>query len=276
MKKNISLELNLGIGDHLFARIFLDTIKDQYNSISIMHSKDALAYWFANDQIRKDFNTKLASLVFAEPPYIFVPNPRTRFPFFYNERIIKELNNKPTKPNLDCLCAGKSMDTKNYVVITTKVREFPKVIFDQYKDKLTSALQSLTNNYTIVILGEREVQKTREYDAECNREKVFGIYHYIMSIFEPSKIVDLTVPALGIATSPFPQFQQDCLIFKEAEAVITFGIGGNLWLGLTLCRKLIGLRSDNERVTDLIVTGEYPGAYLTKDIDQFIRYINEL
>src|SRR5271170_1504580 len=139
--KQLFLELNLGIGDHIFARMFLDGIKDQYGRIFISHSRDALAYWFKNDQVRKGFNAQLATLMFKELPYVFVPEPAHRFQFFYNERIIKELNNKPVKPNLDCLCAGKSLDVKNYIVITTKVREFPKVLFDQYKDKLTPILE---------------------------------------------------------------------------------------------------------------------------------------
>src|SRR5271170_4824551 len=173
-KKQIYIQMNLGIGDHIFLRIYLDGIKDEYDRITVIHAQDALAYWFKNDPIRRNFNTQLASLVFSEPPYFFIPNPNSILPFYPNERIIRELNNKPVKPNLDNLCAGKSLDIKNYIVITTKVREFPKVLFDQYKDKITTALQNLTTSHTIVILGEREVQKTIEYGAEVNRHRVFG------------------------------------------------------------------------------------------------------
>lgn len=271
--KQLFLELNLGIGDHIFARMFLDGIKDQYDRIFITQSQDALAYWFRNDQIRRNFNTQLASLVFNKLPYIFVLQPAHRFPFYPNERIIRELNNKPIKPNLDSLCAGRSLDVKNYIVITTKVREFPKVLFDQFKDKITPVLQNLAANNIVVLLGEREVQRTREYEAVVNRERVFGIYDYLKDIL-PETTIDLTVPALGVTTSPFPQFQQDCLIMKEASHVITFGTGGNFWMAAGLSDKVVSLRADTE--LDRLSITAYPNIELTKDIDLFVNSLIQL
>lgn len=273
-KKHINLQINLGLGDHVFARMYLDPIREQYSRITIIHAQDALAYWFKSDPIRRNFNTQLASLVFSEPPYFFIPNPGAILPFYPNERIIRELNNKPIKPNLENLCVGKSLDIKKYMCITTKVREFPKVLFDQYKDKIKSALQDLNKHHTVVILGEREVQKTIEYNAEVNRHQVFGIYDYLKTILQPDKTIDLTVPALGITTSPFPQFQQDCLIMKEADAVITFGTGGNYWMSAGVSKQTIGLRADTE--LDRLGITEYPSVSLTKDIEQFVQYLSEL
>jgi len=274
MNKQLFLQINLGIGDHVVARMFLDGIKHKYDKITIIQAQDALAYWFKNDPTRRNFNTQLGSLVFSDPPYFFIPNPTSILPFYPTERIIRELNNKPVKPNLDNLCVGKSIDIKNYVVITTKVREFPKVLFDQCKDKITPALQNLTKDHTIVILGEREVQRTIEYDAAVNRHRVFGIYNYLKDILPQDKIIDLTVPELGIATSPFPQFQQDCLILKEAKTVITIGTGGNYWLSAGISKQTIGLRADSE--LDRLGITEYIGVSLTKDIDQFVQYLSNL
>lgn len=269
--KQINVQINLGIGDHIFFRMYLDGVKDQYDRINIIHAQDALAYWFKNDPIRRDFNTKLAAAIFSQAPYFYIPNPTSILPFYPNERIIRELNNKPVKPDLNNLCVGKSLDIKNYIVITTKVREFPNVVFEQFKDKITPALQNLTKKYNVVILGEREVQKTIEYNAEVNRHRVFGIYDYLKNILPEA--VDLTVPALGITTSPFPQFQQDCLIFKEAEAVITFGTGGNFWISAGIAKHTIGLRADTE--LDRLSITSYPDVSLTKDVDQFVDFLNK-
>jgi hypothetical protein len=272
MKKSLAMDINVGIGDHLFLRIFLDGVRDQYERIAITHSKPGMEFWHNNNQARWAFNLQLGALVFNEPPYVLVPN--ARFPFYPNERIVKELNNKPVRPNFDQLCVGKSIDVDSYVVLTTKVREFPKELFEEMKTKLTPALQNLAGRYKIVILGERDVQRTKEYEAECNRQRVFGIYDYFTSILPPDRIVDLTIPALGIIPSTMSQFQQDCLIMKEARAVVTFGMGGNFWIATSVART-VGLRADTE-LERLSINIDYPSTLLTKDPDQFVGYLTKI
>jgi hypothetical protein len=261
------MDINVGIGDHVFLRVFLDGVKNNYDNIYITHSKPGMQFWHNNDPNRWNFNLQLASLMFNEKPYSLVINPKFYFPFYPHERIIKELNNKPVKPNLDCLCVGKSLGIEKYIVITTKARQFPKIIFEQCKEKLTNTLQELSKKYKIVILGEREVERSKEYEAECNRDQVFGLYDYLISVLKPEDIIDLTIPALGITPSNLTQFQQDCLIMKEASAVVTFGIGGNLWMSVAVAKKTISLRVDNEWATDLLAG--YPNMLLTKDLNQF-------
>lgn len=271
--KNILMDINLGIGDYIFLRVFMDGIKHQYDSIAITLSKAGMQFWHNNDPKRWEFNIELCKLLFSEPPYNFVIT-TLYWPFFPNERIVRELNDKPVKPNLDCLCVGKSLDINNYIVITTKMRQFPKVSFEQIKEKLTLSLQKLSKNHTIAIIGEREVQKSREYQAECNREQVFGIYEYLTDILPEDKIIDLTIPELGITCSTLSQFQQDCLIMKEADAVITFGIGGNLWMSTGVAKQTISFRADSEWTTDLM--SSYPNMFITKDIDGFVDYLDNL
>jgi hypothetical protein len=82
------------------------------------------------------------------------------------------------------------------------------------------------------------------------------------------------VPALGVATTPFSQFQQDCLIMKEADAVITFGTGGNTWMSVGVSKQPICLRSDSE--LDKWSITEYPNVSFTKDIDQFTNFLAQL
>lgn len=270
---SLFLDINVGIGDYIFARAFIDGIKNKYDSINITLSKAGMQFWHNNDPLRWQFNIDLCNLIFNEPPYKFVIT-NSYWPFFPHERIVKELNNKPTKPDLNCLCVGKSIDIKNYIVITTKIRQFSKVAFEDLKDRLSPALQALNNKYKIVILGEREVEKTKEYEAECNREQVFGIYNYLISILNADQVIDLTVPVLGIAVSTIQKFQQDCLIMKEANAVITFGIGGNFWMAAGVAKKAIAFRADSEWATDLM--SSYPNMSLTKNIDQFIDYLYNL
>lgn len=272
-KKQLSLRQNLGIGDHIYLRCFLDPIKEQYQNIYITHATDALAYWFNNNQDRLKFNTQLANLIYNEPPYKFIIN--AHYPFYPNDRIVKELNNKPIRPNFDILCAGKSLDINNYIVITTKVRQFPKDKFEQIKDMFFAALQELAKRFTIVILGERTVERTKEYDAEVNRNQVFGLYDYLINHLPQGKFIDLTIPALGNTPPTLSQFQQDCLIIRNSVAAISFGIGGNFWINYAVAKKIIGFRADNEAGTDLILNS-CPNLFLTKDINQFIQDINDI
>lgn len=277
MKKQLFMDINVGIGDHLFLRVFMDGVKDQYDRIAITHSRPGMKFWHNDNSERWNFNLQLGKLVFSEAPYMLVPN--AHYPFFPNERIIREVNKKPVKPNLNCLCGGNSLGINKYIVITTKVRQFPLHIFSEYKDKLSEAFRDVAKEYTIVILGEREVEKTREYTAECNKNQVFGIYDFLISILPKEKILDLTVPALGVKVSTFPQFQQDCLIMKEANAVVAFGIGGNFWMSTCIAENTIALRAengnnDNEWTTDLMQG--FPGLSLTKNIDEFCSFLKNL
>ena len=239
----------------------------------ITHSRPGMQFWHSNNAKRWDFNLQLGRLVFGEAPYILIPN--ANFSFYPNERIVREVNNKPVKPNLDCLCIGTSLNINKYIVLTTKQRQIPKDVFDAAKDKITPALQRLASKYTMVISGEREVERTREYEAECNRDKVYGLYDYYMEILPKDSILDLSIPALGVICSDLSQLQQDCLIMKEAEAVITFGIGGNLWISACTAQRTIGWRNDPDTVTDLVHTG-LEGLSLTRDVDQFIDYLASL
>lgn len=263
------MDINVGIGDHLFLRVFLDGVKDRYEQIAITHSRPGMAFWHNNDAKRWDFNLKLGQLVFSEPPYVLVPN--AHFPFYPNERIIKELNNRPVRPNLDCLCVGRSLNVGNYVVLTTKVRHIMKQDFEQAKSKLTPALQQLAEKYTIVLLGEREVQRTREYDADVNKNRVYGLYDYFMEILPQNNVIDFTIPALGITCSSLPQLQQDCLIMKEAKAVVNFGIGGNFWISVCVANKTIDWHNDADPVMELMQV--LPNYHVSRDLDRFIQFL---
>jgi hypothetical protein len=272
--KQISLQLNLGIGDQIVCRCFIDPIKHLYSRIQISHAKDALSFWHNNNPQRLQFNTALGQLVFSEPPYVFVPNPPSPFPFFPTARIVRELNQKPIKANIDNLCAGTLLNIGPYIVIQTKVRQFHLTTFNQIKSQLTPALQSLSSKFTIVILGEKEVQITKEYNTDHNRGQVFGLYNYLINIFPANKIIDLTIPALGVAVSSISQFQQDCLLLKEAKAVINLGIGGNVWMGSCLTKTIV-LRADREPITNLMHNA-WEGMMLTKDVGEFCKWVEEL
>lgn len=268
--------LNIGIGDFIYNKVFLEAVKHKYNSILIAPSIDALPFWHNNDPKRRDFNNALGHLLFSEPPFQFIPNPPYRFPFYPNDRIARELNNIPLPTNFDCLCVGTPLNlSEPYVVLTTKTRQFPKTEFESIKDELASVLQQLATKYRLIILGERKIEPSREYTAECNKDQIFSLYSYFQSILPPERVLDLTIPALGITAPNLTQLQQDCLIMRQSRATITFGIGGNLWLALAVSHQTVAFRTDTEPTTDLMHNG-FPGLAITKQFSQFVNILNSL
>lgn len=269
------LQLNLGVGDMVYARCFLNPVKHHFSRISITLAQDAIQFWFAGDPVRWKFDCDLARLVFNEPPYDFVENPSFRYQFFPNDRIAKELNTKSTNPNLLHLAQGTSLNIGPYIVLSTKCRQFSEITFNTYKKELVPVLQALTKKFKVVILGEREVQKTKEYTNSVNIGQVFGAYDfYKETLKDCENVVDLTIPSLGINVSSIEQFRQDCLIMKEAEAVINMGIGGNYWMAIAVAKQIINLRTDNEWTTDLMST--YPGLIMSKNIKHFTATLEQL
>ena len=112
-----------------------------------------------------------------------------------------------------------------------------------------------------------------------NVNDIYGIYEQIISNISNDRIVDLTVPALGIIVPNLEQIQQDCLIMKEAKCVITLGIGGNLLLSLSVANT-IGFRNESSgvftTVVDKITNPLFPTAFLTKDWKLFLQRLESL
>ena len=121
------------------------------------------------------------------------------------------------------------------------------------------------------------MEKSKEYTMGINRDYVFGIYDQLITNIPADRIIDLTVPALGISVPEFSKIKQDCLIMKNAKAVVTLGIGGNLWLSAVSSNLTIGYRDDaGDHVMDTIVNSNFPSMFLTKNFPEFIKKLSLL
>lgn len=269
--KTLAYEITVGIGDNLVMRVFLDTIKHNYDRISISHSREVMRIYRNNDPKYWKFLDDLGTLLFSEPPYVFTHD---KNPPIHTMNTIRSLGITPRKPNLDhLLCKGQSLNVgQEYIVLTTKARVFDRIKFLPQSVQLWATLKKLSEKYKIVILGEREVEQSKEYAP--NKNTIFGIYEQIIANLPADRIIDLTIPALGITAPELTKIQQDCVIMKEAKFVITLGIGGNFWLAVSVANT-IGYRTDTDWVTDLISNPHYPSAFITKDWNQFINKLGE-
>jgi hypothetical protein len=270
--KETNLTIAVGIGDNLAVRIFFDAVKHEYKAIRISHDKHIIDFWRNNDPLYCKFLDQLGTLLFSEPPYIFT---HEQYKPIHTAGVLCNLSKKPASPNLShLLCKGKPLDlNEEYVVITTKVRSITKSMFMKLSILFWPVLTELSKRYKIVVMGEREMELSKEYNY--NRHNIFGIYEQIITNVPNDRLIDLTVPALGITVPNMDKIQQDCLIMKNAKKVITFGLGGNFWLAMAVA-NVLGYRDDNDITTDMVNNPTYPTAFITKNWMEFLQKIREI
>ncbi|HEY5267651.1 MAG TPA: hypothetical protein VII94_00775 [Candidatus Saccharimonadales bacterium] len=259
----------LGIGDLIYLKAALDDIKDQHSEIKIHLALDLIG-WSRRNVDYVYFISQLANLLFAGHPYQVVSEgPEFRpMPDIYAEHNLQQ-----SKPNLPILCDGKSLDIGKYIVMTTKNRYITRddINFPQ----LWNVVQQLSQKYKVVILGEREVEMNVEYQGNTSR-MVYSIYNDIIANVPTERLVDLTIPVLGITSPNMTQLRQDCLIMRDAVSIITFGIGGNFTMANAV-GKTVGYRVDQEPCANAIFDSKtYPHNISTRDWGFFLKKLEEL
>lgn len=279
----LEFDLPGGIGDNLLVRIFFDPIMHQYDQIYISHSKDVINTWRNGDPTYFKFLDDIGNLLFTTKPYVYS---HKQYQLLNIHKSIIDLKLIPQKPNIDhLLCKGTPLDIdEEYIVITTKIRLLPKPVLYKLLPQLFSTLRKVSEKYKIVILGERVVEKSKEYLVGNNNALVYGIYEQIITNLPTDRIIDLTVPALGITTPNIEKIQQDCLIMNRAKYVITLGLGGNLWLAVSIATT-VGFRAepmaefpeiaDWSTIAELINNPQFPTAFSTKNWEAFLWRLSQ-
>lgn len=273
--RKLEFSICAGIGDNLLMRVFFDNARHNYDQIRITHNKSIVNFWRNGDPAYYKFLNEMGTLLFSEPPYIYDQGNYPPIDLDSIAKLAHNLNIMPQKPSIDhLLCRGNPLDLgEEYIVMTTKIRHIYKQFFYPNSIGLWNVLRELSERYKIVILGERDVERSKEYQIDANAETTFGIYEQIIANLPSNRIVDLTVPALGITPPDLSKIQQDCLIMKGSKFVITLGIGGNLWLALCVA-KTIGFRNDSlgifTVITDKLHNSQFADVFLSKNWDEFL------
>lgn len=273
------MSINGGIGDNIIVRVFFDTIRGEYEEIRVSHNRKVIDHFKNGDPSYYNFLNELGTTLFSKPPYVFDHVQHDPLNVY---KSIKSLAILPHVPDLSgVLCVGASLNLgEEYIVITTKIRGLSKAAFYPLSISLWQTLRKLSEKYKIVILGEREVEKNKEYVNISNL--VFSIYEQIITNLPTNRIVDLTVPSLGITTPNLEKIKQDCLIMKEARCVVTLAAGGNVWLAAAV-GNVIGFRVDNGNennyVNDMISCTHNPyfhTGFIVQDWWQFISRLGSV
>jgi hypothetical protein len=270
--RKLEMSINAGIGDSLIVRTFFDAIKHNYDQIMVSYNQQVLDAFKPGNVSYKNFLNELGQSLFSNPPYVFNT---LQYPPLNVYGMVKSLNIVPQKLDLDhVLCQGMPLNIGEYLVISTKIRGIEKHVFNSMSHSLWNALNMLSKTYKIVILGERYVEPNKEYNKMSSQ--VFSIYDQIVANIPAEQTVDLSVPALGATTPDFGKIKQDCLIMKNAKFVITLGVGGNLWMALSVA-NVVGFRGDNgaenNYVNDKVsclTNPKFTTSFISQNWEQFI------
>jgi len=265
--RTLKISINGGLGDFLATRLLLQN--STYDEIYVSPNKQVVQIYRGGDPKYFAFQKEMGEMIFSKPPFHFTMED---YPTLSPQQLLeKHSSNQPIiRPDLSHYCAGIPLDIGEYTVITTKVRSFND------KNKLLSLLPSLIDKLKdkqIVILGEREVENNLEYQSYP--DYIFGIYPQLKQSLPQT--LDLTVAALGITVPSIVQVRQDLLIMQNAKQVISFGVGGNLWMSMSVANTL-GFRQDKDPIitessNKMCTPHFHPGCFVTQDWTAFLERI---
>jgi hypothetical protein len=269
MLKQISTSICAGLGDNIIARMIFDTVKHQYSQIKISHDKSIIRVWKENNHEHILFLKDIGNLLFSEIPFHYDSN---QYPPIQTFDTIKKFS-PIIKPNFQhLLCRGTPLDTQEeYICITTKIRLIPKQKFLPVSIQLWSVLTQLANRYKIVIMGERNIEEFSIYRRSMSENITYSIYDQIISNVPANRIIDLTVPSLGVIAPKLSNVQQDGLILQRAKFAICFGNGGNLWHAVAAANKVIAYRDDDrDCIADALLNPNFSHVKMFKNWNEFI------
>jgi len=265
--KEFKATIHVGLGDLIYMKAQFDSAKHKFDRIELTFNK---GWSGVHDGYYMNFLNELGQLLFSEPPYVIT---EIDHPHMSAVDIHRDHKILLTKPNLSyLLCKGTPLDIDSeYIVLTTKLRYFNRKKFDELSPKFFNTIERLSHKYKIVVLGERVVEMNAEYKL-WGVDEIYSIYDDIIKNAPSDRIVDLTIPALGITSPSIAQIQQDCLIMNLAKMVITLGVGGNFSMA-TAVANTVGFRIDQDIIADEIFKTSYPNVIVTKSWPKFIEIL---
>lgn len=269
--KTFSAKTPIGLGDLIYLKAMFDPIKHEYESINLSLTKEIITDFGKNSDY-DTFISEFGQLLFGDAPYKLT---NEAYPYRRVDEIVRGFGIKPCKPEMaHILCKGTPLDLgAPYIVMNTKIRALSKTYLERNVREFWTLMNLLSKKYKIVILGEKVIEMTREYQIHTS-ENIFSLYPHIYNNIPADCLIDRAVPALGITSPNLKQIQQDCLIMNQAKFCINFGIGGGFCLA-TAVANTIGYRHDDDLVADLVFDRDYPNAVVTKNWAKFIQTLGQ-
>lgn len=264
----------VGIGDLIYIKAQLDSVKKNFNQIKLTFDNWVIDTYRQDKIEYRKFLNDFGRLLFNDPIYLLNSG---NYKFRNQIDIYNDYGIFPVIPDLkDVLPSGESLNIgEEYIVLNTKSRYFPLNVFHEIYSSFWSVIRDISQKYKIIILGEREVEENKEYKIH-GKNNIYSIYFDIIKNIDNSKIIDMTVPALGVTTPKLEKIRQDSLIMKEAKFVINLGVGGSFCIA-SATSNLICYRVDGDLAADLIFENskKFNKSLVTKDIEEFFLEIKK-
>ena len=269
--------INMGIGDMIHARGILDAQKQNFKNVYISPNMNSYTTARQPKPEHIQFTQKLFEYLFKDPYYIIHP-PNSPFPQ-RSEFLFHSLDNLPLiKPELsDELCEGKRLNIGKYIVISTRVRDIPRKEYNELiKPRFLEILKLLSDEYKIVLIGERHLVKYLEHDILLNRDTMFLLYDDIINNISDDKIIDLTFDNVDeLHDDHFTRLKQECLYMRNAVWNITFGIGGSFCMA-TAVGNVVGYCSSHtvlggNTISQLYDNNKYQNIKISTNLNVFFE-----
>lgn len=274
MTKKLDISIPIGIGDllHLFAQ--LDSVKHLYSEINLAFYEPFFGGFRHDSKEYREFLDLFCKKLFSDKIYKFVSFDNQ--PLRNCSTLLSQNGIPPIRPRLKSLLTEPIENIYgDYLVVTTKTRQLSRTNFNNIKNIYFEILNKLTNKYKIMILGEREIEYNPEY-TYFSDEHIYSLYNDYINNLSSDKIIDLTIPKLGVTAPDLNQYLKDCSLMGNAKYNITLGIGGNFCTAVAI-GSVIGYRVDDDHVADLLYKDIiYPDCMVTKNFNKFISHLENI
>lgn len=267
--KTLELTLPLALGEQIYARAALDGVKHKYDHIRVSLNWEQLPLRAPG---YRSLVEPFAAALFMDDPYSF--HPTETFPYQTFETLHKSgiRARLPWFPQLLC-AGGVTRPDKPYLTINTKVRFLGRPTFDGIKKPVFRELKRLSEKYTILLLGERRLCRTGEYE-QWGPEAIYSAYEDLVSEV-PAQ--DRTFQAFGTNNFSLNRLRRDCALMRGAKLNILFGIGGPLAMALAVGHALAYHHCDCfPYINDLFAEAQGKNALVTTDVHAFLDRLRAL
>jgi hypothetical protein len=267
--KRLALKLPLAIGEQIYARASLDAVKHEYDEILVSLNWEQLNLRAPG---YRGFAEGFASRLFSEPPYRFDPSanpPYTTFEDLHKRGIRVRL---PWFP--DILPAPETPIPKQpYVTLNTKVRFLGRPTLEAVTPRIFRELKVLADRYRILLLGERVLCRTGEYE-HWGPEAIYSAHdHFSQGV----PVSDRTFCSFDTEGFSLARLRRDCALMRNARCNLLLGIGGPLALALSVGKVLAFHHCTCfPYVNDLFALAQQGRAVVTTDLDNFITRLRAL
>lgn len=230
----VDVTINGGIGDLIHSKAMLDGHRHRYEEIAVGIDHQKVAEARSPEYLR--FANLLLSTLFQEPPYTVA---RGKDGAGMTPQSLAAHGWPVLMPDLRGTL-GESDESSPYIVVTTKIRGWPRFRYLEIRDEFLTILEAIALRMPVVLVGEREIGTNAEYEHH-GEDLIYSIYDDLAGLTS----IDMTVPELGHTPPTWPTFVEHCRVMQGAERVLTLGTGGNVSMAMAFGRTHV-LACDTE------------------------------